>query len=314
MATSESNRPRTLSERFATTTFASEVLPQLAATLADYGRLMRLDRPIGTFLLLWPALWALWLASAGKPDPHVFIVFALGVFLMRSAGCVINDFADRKIDPHVRRTRERPLAQGRVEPGEAVMLFIGLALIALGLVLTLDRFTQQLALVGAVLTVTYPFFKRFFPIPQIYLGLAFSWSVPMAYAAQAGEITRIAWLLFMAAVLWTTVYDTMYAMVDREDDLKIGIRSSAILFGDADRFIIAVMQLMTLLALWLVGRELELGNWYRGGLAAAACFALYQQWLIRDRIPDRCFRAFLNSNYFGMTVFIGIALEYVFRA
>ncbi len=313
MPSSGSNRPRTLSERYAASSFASEVLPQLAATLADYGRLMRLDRPIGTFLLLWPALWALWLASAGRPDPHVFIVFVLGVFLMRSAGCVINDFADRRIDPHVRRTRERPLAQGRVEPGEAVMLFIGLSLIALGLVLTLDRFTQQLAVVGAVLTVTYPFMKRFFPLPQIYLGLAFSWSVPMAYAAEAGGITRIAWLLFMAAVLWTTVYDTMYAMVDREDDLKVGVRSSAILFGDADRFLIGVMQLMTLLALWLVGRELGLGNWYRGGLAAAACFCLYEQWLIRDRNPDRCFRAFLNNNYFGMTVFIGIALEYLFR-
>jgi len=314
MAMSASDRWRRLGERFSQTTFASEVLPQMAATLADYGRLMRLDRPIGTFLLMWPALWALWLASDGRPDAHVFVVFVLGVFLMRSAGCVMNDFADRKIDPHVHRTRERPMAQGRVAPGEAIVLFCGLSLIAFGLVLTLDPLTRQLALVGAFLTVTYPFLKRFFPLPQMYLGIAFSWSVPMAYAAEAGEITRIAWLLFIAAGLWTTVYDTMYAMVDREDDLKIGVRSSAILFGDADRFIIGVMQLMTLLALWLVGRELKLGGWYLGGLAAAACFSLYQQWLIRDRIPDRCFRAFLNNNYFGMTVFIGIALEYLFRA
>jgi 4-hydroxybenzoate polyprenyltransferase len=313
MSTPQGNLMRRLGARFTETTFVSEVLPQIAATLSDYGRLMRLDRPIGTFLLLWPALWALWLAADGKPQPHVFIVFVLGVFLMRSAGCVINDFADRKIDPHVRRTRDRPLAQGRVEPGEAIILFVGLSLIALGLVLTLDRTTQQLALIGAVLTVTYPFFKRFFPLPQLYLGIAFSWSVPMAYAAEAGEISRIGWLLFMAAVLWTTVYDTMYAMVDREDDLKLGLRSSAILFGDADRFIICVMQLMTLLALWLVGRELDLGYWYQGGLAAAACVALYEQWLIRDRLPDRCFRAFLNNNYFGMAVFIGIALEYLFR-
>jgi 4-hydroxybenzoate polyprenyltransferase len=313
MATSASNRLRRLGERFNETTLVSEVLPQLAATIGDYGRLMRLNRPIGTFLLLWPTLWALWLAADGHPQPQVFVVFALGVFLMRSAGCVINDFADRKIDPEVRRTRDRPMAQGRVEPGEAVVLFIGLALIAFGLVLTLDRLTQQLALVGAVLTVTYPFFKRFFPVPQLYLGIAFSWSVPMAYAAEAGEISRIAWLLFIAAILWTTVYDTMYAMVDREDDLRIGMRSSAILFGDADRFIIGVMQLMTLLALWLVGRDLDLGRWYQGGLAAAACFFLYQQWLIRERLPDRCFRAFLNNNYFGMTVFIGIALEYLFR-
>ncbi len=313
MSTPQGNLMRRLGARFTETTFVSEVLPQIAATLSDYGRLMRLDRPIGTFLLLWPALWALWLAADGKPQPHVFIVFVLGVFLMRSAGCVINDFADRKIDPHVRRTQDRPMAQGRVEPGEAIILFVGLSLIALGLVLTLDRTTQQLALIGAVLTVTYPFFKRFFPLPQLYLGIAFSWSVPMAYAAEAGEISRIGWLLFMAAVLWTTVYDTMYAMVDREDDLKLGLRSSAILFGDADRFIICVMQLMTLLALWLVGRELDLGYWYRGGLAAGACVALYEQWLIRDRLPDRCFRAFLNNNYFGMAVFIGIALEYLFR-
>lgn len=304
---------RRLGERFTEMTFVSEVVPQIAATLGDYGRLMRVDRPIGAFLLLWPTLWALWLAADGKPQAHIFSVLVLGVFVMRSAGCVINDFADRKLDPHVSRTRDRPLAQGRVEPREAIVLFTGLVLIALGLVLTLDRMTQQLALIGAVLTVTYPFFKRFFPVPQLYLGIAFSWGVPMAYAAEAGEISRIGWLLFMAAVLWTCAYDTMYAMVDRDDDLKLGLRSSAILFGDADRFIICVMQLMTLLALWLVGRELELGNWYRGGLAAAACTALYEQWLIRDRLPDRCFRAFLNNNYFGMAVFIGIALEYLFR-
>jgi 4-hydroxybenzoate polyprenyltransferase len=314
MTTPGGNRPRSWGERFNETAFATQVLPQLAATLGDYGRLMRVDRPIGTFLLLWPALWALWLASDGHPHPRVFIVFTLGVFLMRSAGCVINDFADRKIDPLVRRTRERPMAQGRVEPKEALMLFVALSLIALGLVMTLDRFTQQLAMVGAVLTVTYPFFKRFFPIPQMYLGIAFSWSVPMAYAAEAGTISRIGWLLFMASLLWTTAYDTMYAMVDREDDLKIGVRSSAILFGDSDRTIIGIMQLMTLLALWLVGRDLMLGAWYHGGLAGAACFSLYEQWLLRERIPDKCFRAFLNNNYFGMAVFIGIALEYLFRA
>jgi 4-hydroxybenzoate polyprenyltransferase len=313
MTTPAGNRPRRWGERFNETTFATLVLPQLAATLGDYGRLMRLDRPIGTFLLLWPALWALWLASDGHPHPRVFVVFALGVFLMRSAGCVINDFADRKIDTHVRRTRERPMAQGRVEPKEAIMLFVALALIAFGLVMTLDRFTQQLALIGAVLTVTYPFFKRFFPIPQVYLGIAFSWSVPMAYAAEAGTISRIGWLLFMASLLWTTAYDTMYAMVDREDDLKIGVRSSAILFGEADRVIVGIMQLMTLLALWLVGHDLALGPWYQGGLAAASCFSLYEQWLIRERNPDKCFRAFLNNNYFGMAVFIGVALEYLFR-
>jgi 4-hydroxybenzoate polyprenyltransferase len=274
---------------------------------------MRLDRPIGTWLLLWPALWTLWIASSGRPSEHVFIVFVLGVLLMRSAGCVINDFADRKFDPHVRRTRDRPLAAGRVEPREALVLFAGLVLIALGLVLTLNRLTQLLAVVGGALTVIYPFMKRRFPLPQIWLGASFAWSVPMAYAAETGGVPRIAWLIFIAVILWTATYDTMYAMVDREDDLKIGVHSSAILFGDADRSLIGVMQLMTLLALWLVGRNVGLEAWYYAGLATAACLALYQQYLIRNRDPDQCFRAFLNNNYFGMAVFVGIALDYVFR-
>jgi len=274
---------------------------------------MRLDRPIGTWLLLWPALWTLWIASSGRPSEHVFIVFVLGVLLMRSAGCVINDFADRKFDPQVRRTRDRPLAAGRVEPREALVLFAGLVLIALGLVLTLNRLTQLLAVVGGALTVIYPFMKRRFPLPQIWLGASFAWSVPMAYAAETGGVPRIAWLIFIAVILWTATYDTMYAMVDREDDLKIGVHSSAILFGDADRSLIGVMQLMTLLALWLVGRNVGFEAWYYAGLATAACLALYQQYLIRNRDPDQCFRAFLNNNYFGMAVFVGIALDYVFR-
>jgi 4-hydroxybenzoate polyprenyltransferase len=286
----------------------------LMQTAGEYARLMRLDRPIGIWLLLWPTLWALWLASAGRPNEHVFIVFVLGVVLMRSAGCVVNDFADRDFDRHVRRTRDRPLAARRLEAREALVLFAALSLIALGLVLTMNRLTQLLAVAGGILTVVYPFMKRHFPLPQIWLGASFAWAVPMAYAAETGGVPRVAWLVFIAVTLWTAAYDTMYAMVDREDDLKIGIHSSAILFGDMDRSLIGAMQLMTLLALGLVGRNLELGAWYFGGLAVAACLALYQQYLIRDRDPDRCFRAFLNNHYFGMAVFIGIALDYLFRA
>jgi 4-hydroxybenzoate polyprenyltransferase len=307
------DRLRWFGHRLTTTALATDVLPGVAARARSYAQLVRLDRPIGIWLLLWPVLWALWLASEGRPDPHVFIVFVLGVVLTRSAGCAINDFADRNFDGHVRRTRDRPLVTGQIEPLEAVALCAGLGLIALGLVLTLNRLTQLLALIGGLLVVTYPFMKRFFPLPQFYLGAAFTWSVPMAFAAQTGAVPRLAWLLFLAGVLWTMAYDTMYAMVDREDDRKLGIRSSAILFGDADRFIIGIIQLMTLFALWLAGRELELGLWYGLGLAIAAMFALYQQFLIRERKPEDCLRAFLNNNYFGMAVFVGIALEYTFR-
>jgi 4-hydroxybenzoate polyprenyltransferase len=307
------NRLRWLGHRISTTSLFTETLPHIGAKARAYAQLTRLNRPIGTWLLLWPVLWALWLSSAGKPDQQVFIVFVLGVVLTRSAGCAINDFADRNFDGHVKRTRDRPLVTGQLDPIEAVALCIALGLIALGLVLTLNTLTQLLALVGGFLVMTYPFMKRFFPIPQFYLGAAFTWSVPMAYAAQTGEVPRIAWLLFFAGLLWTMAYDTMYAMVDRDDDRKLGIRSSAILFGDADRFIVGTMQLMSLFALWLAGRELELGLWYRVGLAGAAVFALYEQFLIRDRTPEKCFRAFLNNNYFGMSVFVGIALEYLWR-
>lgn len=306
-------RLRWLGHRISATPLFTQTLPRMGAKARAYAQLTRLNRPIGIWLLLWPVLWALWLASTGRPDQQVFIVFVLGVVLTRSAGCAMNDFADRNFDGHVKRTRDRPLVTGQLDPIEAVAICIALGLIALGLVLTLNRITQLLALVGGVLVMTYPFFKRFFPIPQLYLGIAFTWSVPMAFAAQTGEVPRIAWLLFLAGLLWTMVYDTMYAMVDREDDLKLGIRSSAILFGDADRVICGVMQLMCLFALWLIGRDLELGTWYRVGLAAAAIFALYEQFLIRDRIPEKCFRAFLNNNYFGMSVFVGIALEYLWR-
>jgi len=277
---------------------------QPPSRLREYVRLMRLDRPIGIWLLLWPVLWALWISGAGHPDERLFVIFVLGTFVMRSAGCVMNDFADREFDPHVRRTADR----------EALALFAVLALIALALVIPLNRPTQVLALIGGVLAVTYPFLKRFFSLPQAYLGLAFSWSVPMAFAAQTGELPLIAWVLFVSGVLWTTAYDTMYAMVDREDDLVIGIRSSAILFGRADRWVIGVLQAGALAGLGLAGSLAQLGHWYWAGLAVAAAFAVYQQWLIKDREPDACFRAFLNNNLFGLAVFGGIALDYLFRA
>jgi len=307
------DRLRWLRYRVATWHWPADLGPNLKRAFGVYARLMRLDRPIGTFLLLWPTLWALWLSSGGHPQQKAFIVFVLGVFLTRSAGCVINDFADRKFDAHVRRTRERPMATGEVSTPEALALFAALALVAFGLVLTLDVRVIKMSFIGVALMASYPFFKRFFPAPQFYMGVAFSWSIPMSFVAQSGDTPRLCWLLFTAGILWAAAYDTMYAMMDREDDLRLGIKSSAILFGDADRVIIGVMQLMTLYALWLAGKELQLGGWYQFGLGCAALFALFQQFLIRTRSPEACMRAFLNNNYFGMAVFIGIALEYLFR-
>jgi 4-hydroxybenzoate polyprenyltransferase len=285
----------------------------LRRRLREYARLMRLDRPIGIWLLLWPVLWALWISSNGHPDERLFVIFVLGTFVMRSAGCVMNDFADREFDPHVRRTADRPLAKQSVSPAEALGLFAVLALVALALVIPLNRPTQVLALIGGILAVTYPFLKRFFSLPQAYLGAAFGWSVPMAFAAQTGAVPPVAWVLFVSVVLWTTAYDTMYAMVDREDDLVIGVRSSAILFGRADRVLIAALQLAALGGLALVGWMSELGHWYWVGLAVAAALAAHQQVLIRNRQPAECFRAFLNNNLLGLAVFAGLALDYLFR-
>ena len=287
---------------------------RLTRRIEEYALLARLNRPIGIWLLLWPTLWALWISSGGRPNPTVLIVFVAGVVVMRSAGCVINDFADRNIDPHVRRTRDRPLAARRVSPIEALVLFGALILIALALVTRLDLLTIKLAVIGAALTVSYPFVKRFFPMPQLYLGISFGgWSVPMAFAAQTGQLPRVAWVLYIAAVIWAAVYDTLYAMVDREDDLRIGVKSSAILFADMDKLIIAVMQGMMLFALVLVGRNMQFGRWYYGGIAAAGVLFLFQQWLIRNREPAGCLRAFLNNNYVGMALFIGILLQYVYK-
>ncbi len=281
--------------------------------LLDYALLVRLDRPIGILLLLWPTLWALWIAGAGHPDPEVFVIFVAGVVLMRSAGCAMNDYADREFDPHVRRTRERPVAAGRVAAWEALLVAATLSFIAFMLVvLRLDWLTIRLAIVGGFLAASYPFLKRWTSLPQFYLGAAFGWSVPMAFAAQTGGVPTVAWMIFAAVVLWAVAYDTMYAMVDREDDLRIGVKSTAILFGRADRAVIAVCQVAVLALLVAAGGRAGLGGWFHAGLLVAAGLALWQQWLIRERRPADCFRAFLNNNVFGLPIFCGIALDYVF--
>ncbi len=287
-------------------------LPRLVGTLQDYIDLTRLNRPIGIWLLLWPTLWAVWIAGRGKPDPHLFVIFVAGTVLMRSAGCAINDYADRSFDPHVERTRQRPLAAGRISTVEALILFAVLSLMALVLALQLNKMTLLLAVFGAFLAVSYPFVKRYLSVPQLYLGVTFGWGIPMAFAAQLERVPRVAWLLVIANMLWVTVYDTIYAMVDRDDDIPIGVRSTAILFGDSDRHVIAALQGMTLLSLYLAGRMLRMGGWYYAGLIAGALLFVHHLWLIRSRDRAACFRAFLNNHYFGLSVFIGILLNYQF--
>jgi 4-hydroxybenzoate polyprenyltransferase len=285
----------------------------LGAHLPKYARLMRLHRPVGIWLLLWPTLWALWIAGEGVPDQSVFLVLVAGTIIVRSAGCIINDFADRKIDPHVPRTADRPLATGEVDVGEALVLFVGLMLIALGLVMTMNSLTVQLALGAAAITVVYPFTKRFISVPQLVLGLAFAWGVPMAFAAQLQTVPRLGWLLFLSAMIWGVIYDTEYAMADREDDMKIGVRSTAILFGEMDRMIIGGLQLFFLLGLALVGQTATMGPWYYGGLLLALLLSLYQQYLIKNRVPERCFRAFLNNAWVGGCIFFAIVLDFIYR-
>ncbi|MDX1444338.1 MAG: 4-hydroxybenzoate octaprenyltransferase [Gammaproteobacteria bacterium] len=294
--------------------FVTKTLPFLFDRVQQYGYLMRLDRQIGTFLLLWPTWWALWIAGDGFPDAKIWVVFTLGVFVMRAAGCIINDFADRKVDGHVKRTKARPMATGKVSEAEALSLFVLLLLIAFLLVSTMNRLTIYLSFGGAALAFIYPFMKRYTHLPQPVLGAAFGWAVPMAFAAQTGTVPPIAWLIFIATVIWATAYDTMYAMVDRDDDLKIGVKSTAILFGDQDRLIIGILQGLLLLSLVLVGIRAGFTSTYFYGLVFATVIALWQQWLIRKRKRDDCFRAFLNNNWFGVFVFAGIALDYIFRA
>lgn len=283
----------------------------IASRFHAYARLTRLHKPIGIWLLLWPTLWALWLAAEGVPSAGILTVFVLGTVLLRSAGCIINDYADRFIDPHVSRTQDRPLATGEVSVTEALTLFVALMLIGFGLVLTLNRQTQLLAVIGAILTIVYPFAKRFISSPQFVLGIAFSWGVPMAFAATTSEVSRIGWLLFVVTMSWVIAYDTEYAMVDRDDDLKLGVRSTAILFGDLDRIFVAGFQILFLLGLYLVGSSAELGPWYFVGLIPACALMVYQQQLIKDREPLKCFKAFLNNAWTGGFVFLGIALAYL---
>jgi 4-hydroxybenzoate polyprenyltransferase len=278
-----------------------------------YWRLMRFDRPIGILLLLWPTMWALWIAGAGSPAVANVLIFCAGVVLMRAAGCIINDVADRKFDPHVERTRSRPVAAGEVNVREALVLFVILMLLAFGLVLLTNAATVKLAVGGALLASSYPYFKRFTHFPQVVLGVAFGWGIPMAFCAETGQLSAVAWWLFAINIIWVVIYDTLYAMVDREDDLIIGIKSTAILFGDYD--LIVLRGLMGLMLLMLAGLGLRLQfsiAWYVA-LAVTAVLFFHQQWRIRERDPQACFRAFLGNNHVGMVIFAGIVADYLLR-
>lgn len=274
-----------------------------------YSRLMRIDRPIGTLLLLWPTLWALWLSAMSPPSLTVLLVFIAGVFVMRAAGCVINDFADRKVDGYVKRTAGRPLPSGAVNEKEAKLLFGLLALIAFALVLTMNWMTIGLSFIGLGLAWCYPFMKRYTHLPQVVLGAAFGWAIPMAWAAVGESLPLSCWLVFLANICWTVAYDTQYAMVDRDDDLKIGIKSTAILFGRFDKLIIGLLQLATLAILAAVGVLMQLNALFYLALLVAAVLFVYQQKLIAERERDACFKAFLNNNYVGLAIFIGVLLN-----
>ncbi|KPQ29956.1 MAG: 4-hydroxybenzoate polyprenyl transferase [Marinobacter excellens HL-55] len=278
--------------------------------LTDYAKLLRIDRPIGTLLLLWPTWWALWLAGEGSPSIANIVIFTLGVFFMRAAGCAINDFADRDLDRHVKRTQDRPLTTGRIKAWEALALFSGLCLVSFLMVLLFTNpLTLYLSFGGALLAFIYPFMKRHTHLPQLFLGAAFSWAIPMAWAAEANALTQLTWLLFTANVLWTVAYDTLYAMVDRDDDVKIGIKSTAVLFGEADRAIIGGLQAMVVVILIMVGDQAELGSFYYLGVATMATLFVYQQYLARERSREGCFKAFLNNNWAGFSVFAGLILD-----
>jgi len=276
-----------------------------------YARLIRLHQPVGIWLLGAPALWALWLAGQGHPDAGILIKFMLGVFLTRSAGCAINDYADRYIDPHVKRTRERPLAAGAMTPREALWVFAVLALLALAVALSLNTQTLYLTSVAGLLMVVYPFLKRVFSLPQAWLGLAFSWSIPMAFSALNQPIDLKVWLLFSAGVLWTLIYDTEYAMVDRDDDKHLPIRSTALLFDRFDRLIIAIIQVTMIVLLCIVGEQFQLQFSYFVGVAVASVLFVYQQWLIRQRQRESCFRAFKNNVWVGLSLWLGLAGHFI---
>ncbi|MBX2869465.1 MAG: 4-hydroxybenzoate octaprenyltransferase [Acidiferrobacterales bacterium] len=273
-----------------------------------YIRLVRMDRPVGTLLLLWPTLCALWLATGGNPNPNIVLIFVAGTFVMRSAGCAINDFADRKVDLHVERTKDRPIPSGQISPKMAIVTFFGLLLVALGLVLMLNKATIQLSLFGALVAAAYPFFKRITNLPQLVLGVAFSWGIPMAYSAHLGYVPAAAWLLFLANFVWIVAYDTQYAMADREDDLRIGVKSTAILFGEHDNRIVGGLHFTALLLFAWLGLMYQLGWHYYLCLFAAGGFAIYQQWLCRDYDRKNCFLAFKNNIWFGAMIFAGVLL------
>ncbi len=277
-----------------------------------YFRLMRFHQPVGIWLLLWPTLWALLIAGEGQPGVYLLFVFIIGTVVLRSAGCIINDYADRNIDLHIERTQTRPIATGEVSIKAALTLFIILMLIGLSLVLTMNRLTQGLAVIGALITVLYPFSKRFVSFPQLILGIAFAWGVPMAFAAELEFIPRVGWLLFTVTIIWGVIYDTEYAMADRNEDLKIGVKSIAILFGDLDRIFIGVLQVMFLVGMIFIGHSANLGSWFFSGLGIAAIFCLYQQHLIWNRDSLQCFLAFKNNTILGLSIFTGIVLDYLY--
>ena len=276
----------------------------------DFIQLTRMDKPIGIYLLLWPTLWALWVAAQGVPSLGNLLIFVLGVVLTRAAGCVINDFADRKVDGHVKRTEQRPMASGKISSKEALVFFALLMGVSFLLVLCTNAQTVWLSFGALALAATYPFMKRYTYYPQVVLGAAFSWGMPMAFTAETGSLPAAAWLLYIANLLWTVGYDTYYAMTDREDDLKIGVKSTAILFGDADRMIILTLQGLALGCLLLAGTHFELGGWFHLGLLVAAGCFVWEFWYTRDRDPQRCFKAFLHNHWAGLAIFVGIVLNY----
>lgn len=278
--------------------------------LLAFHRLMRTDKPIGALLLLWPTLWALWVATPGVPPLWILAVFVAGVWLMRAAGCVVNDYADRKFDGHVKRTARRPLPSGDVSEKEARILFAVLVLLSFLLVLTLNTMTIVLSVGGLALAWVYPFMKRYTHLPQVVLGAAFGWAIPMAYAAVSKTLPLSCWLMFLANICWSVVYDTQYAMVDRDDDLKIGVKSTAILFGKNDRLIIGILQVVVMALMATVGWLSGLGWVYYASILVAGGFFVYQQGLIKDRERDACFKAFLNNNYVGLALFVGLAVSY----
>ena len=288
--------------------------PRWRERLRQYWRLVRGDRPIGWLLLLWPTWWGLWLAAGGVPPAWPLLVFSLGVWLTRSAGCVINDYADRWLDAGVERTRDRPLATGAVSGREALAVFAVLMLAAFALVLTLNRLTVWMSVVGVLLAASYPYLKRHTYLPQVYLGMAFGWGIPMGFAALTGAVPPIAWVLYVANIFWATAYDTWYAMVDREDDLRMGAKSTAILFGEMDLAAQGVLYACMFLALALVGRDAGMGPWYWGGLGAALVLVGWEFAIARGRERAACFRAFLHNNWVGLAVFAGIALDHALRA